>query len=114
MGLGSLATVGVQQPANLAVIVFDNGLYGETGQQESHTGRTADLAAAAAACGIADAHDVRDDAGLARLGGLLATFRRPLFARVAIAPTDPPRVLPTRDGVELKLRFRRALAVRAG
>jgi thiamine pyrophosphate-dependent acetolactate synthase large subunit-like protein len=27
MGLGSLATIGVQKPANLAIVVFDNGLY---------------------------------------------------------------------------------------
>src|SRR5262245_3923786 len=37
MGLGSLATIGIQQPRNLAVIVFDNGVYGETGMQPSHT-----------------------------------------------------------------------------
>ena len=29
MGMGSLATVGVQRPANLAIVVFDNGYYGE-------------------------------------------------------------------------------------
>jgi thiamine pyrophosphate-dependent acetolactate synthase large subunit-like protein len=108
MGLGALATVGVQQPANLAIVVFDNGLYGETGSQASHTRGTVDLVKAAAACGIGLAIDARDDAGLARLSGLLATFTETLFARVAIEPTDPPRVLPTRDGVELKLRFRRA------
>src|SRR5438034_8644569 len=43
MGLGSLATIGVQRPANLAVIVFDNGLYLETGMQPTHTGKGADL-----------------------------------------------------------------------
>src|SRR5438067_69909 len=37
MGLGSLATIGVQKPNNLAIVVFDNGLYGETGMQASHT-----------------------------------------------------------------------------
>ena len=35
MGLGALATIGVQQPDNLAIVVFDNGLYGETGRQRS-------------------------------------------------------------------------------
>ncbi len=108
MGLGALATIGVQRPLNLAVVVFDNGLYGETGRQASHTRAGVDLVAAAAACGIDLALDVADEAALARLAGLLASFTQPLFARVAIEPTDPPRVLPTRDGVELKLRFRRA------
>jgi thiamine pyrophosphate-dependent acetolactate synthase large subunit-like protein len=33
MGLGSLATIGVQQPQNLSIVVIDNGRYGETGMQ---------------------------------------------------------------------------------
>ena len=40
MGLGSLATIGVQRPPNLAIVVFDNERYGETGMQATHT-RTA-------------------------------------------------------------------------
>ena len=43
MGMGALATIGVQQPNNLAVIVFDNGVYGETGMQPSHTQSGVDL-----------------------------------------------------------------------
>src|SRR3978361_2554376 len=43
MGLGSLATIGVQKPKNLAIVVFDNGLYGETGMQASHTSGGVDL-----------------------------------------------------------------------
>ena len=43
MGMGSLATIGVQRPANLAVIVFDNRRYGETGMQASHTDKGVDL-----------------------------------------------------------------------
>jgi thiamine pyrophosphate-dependent acetolactate synthase large subunit-like protein len=111
MGLGALATVAVQRPANLAIVVFDNGLYGETGSQASHTGGTVDLAKAAAACGIGCTVEVTDEPGLARLAGLLATFTQTLFARVAITPTEPPRVLPTRDGVALKLRFRKAIGL---
>lgn len=112
MGLGALASVGVQRPVNLAVIVFDNGLYGETGRQASHTGSGVDLVGAAVACGIELALNVADEAGVARLARLLKSFTQPLFARVAIAPTDPPRVLPSRDGVELKLRFRAAAGVK--
>jgi hypothetical protein len=33
MGLGSLATAGVQKPKNLSVVVIDNERYGETGMQ---------------------------------------------------------------------------------
>jgi hypothetical protein len=34
-----------------------------------------------------------------------------LFARVAIRAEEPPRILPPRDGVLLKTRFRRATSV---
>ena len=43
----------------------------------------------------------------------LKTFTEMLFARVQIAPEEPPRVLPLRDGIELKNRFRAALGLKA-
>ena len=43
MGVGSLATIGVQKPNNLSIIVLDNGYYGETGMQKSHTSFGVDL-----------------------------------------------------------------------
>jgi thiamine pyrophosphate-dependent acetolactate synthase large subunit-like protein len=52
MGLGALATVGVQKPGNLAVVVLDNERYGETGMQATHTAHGVDLAAVAEACGF--------------------------------------------------------------
>src|SRR5262249_20135499 len=113
MGLGSLATIGVQQPKNLAVIVFDNSVYGETGGQPSHTQNGVDLVSAARACGIAASLDVRDETELADLAAQLRHLRGPLFARVAIAADEPPRVLPEKDGVALKQRFRAALGVKA-
>ena len=60
MGMGSLGTIGIQKPKNLAVIVFDNGVYGVTGMQPSHTQSGADLTAVAAGCGFADCIDVND------------------------------------------------------
>jgi thiamine pyrophosphate-dependent acetolactate synthase large subunit-like protein len=110
MGLGSLATIGVQRPKNLAVIVFDNGHYGETGMQASHTACGVDLVAIARSCGFEAPSDVEDEAELGRLAARLRALAGPLFARVRITSDEPPRVLPTRDGVELKLRFRRAAA----
>src|ERR1700756_2556373 len=55
MGLGSLATIGVQSPPNLAIAVFDNGHYGETGMQPSHTVETGNLVGVAKACGFKEA-----------------------------------------------------------
>ncbi|HET7850913.1 MAG TPA: thiamine pyrophosphate-dependent enzyme [Pseudolabrys sp.] len=109
MGLGSLATMGMQRPDNLAVIVFDNGVYGETGMQPSHTQNGADLVSVARGCGFATALDVSDETGLHALAGRLASFTELFFARVRIVADDPPRVLPLRDGVALKDRFRAAV-----
>ena len=113
MGLGSLGTIGVQKPPNLAIIVFDNAVYGETGGQASHTHGVVDLVAAARACGIAACVDVRDEAGLENLAARLKRLNETLFARVAINADEPPRVLPEKDGVALKQRFRTALGLKA-
>src|ERR1700677_1732353 len=62
MGLGGLATIAVAAPANLVVVVLDNGHYGETGMQRSHTGRGLDLASIARAAGFVEAVTVTDPA----------------------------------------------------
>jgi thiamine pyrophosphate-dependent acetolactate synthase large subunit-like protein len=112
MGLGSLASIGVQKPQNLAVIVFDNGVYGETGGQPSHTAAGGvDLVAVAQACRFATCLDLHDEQGVAGLAARLNSFAGPLFARIAIKPDEPPRVLPEKDGVVLKRRFRAALGL---
>jgi thiamine pyrophosphate-dependent acetolactate synthase large subunit-like protein len=111
MGLGALATIGIQRPSNLAVIVFDNGVYGETGMQPSHTQSGVDLLKVAGACGIEACLDVRDEAALHDLAGRLKGLHTTLFARVLIEANEPPRVLPERDGVVLKQRFRKAIGV---
>jgi thiamine pyrophosphate-dependent acetolactate synthase large subunit-like protein len=113
MGIGSLATIGVQQPLNLSIVVFDNGLYGETGRQASHTQSGVDLCAVARGSGIAHVIDIADDAGLHELAGLLAKGDGPLFARVPITADGPGRALPEKDGVAIKDRVRRAVE-RAG
>jgi thiamine pyrophosphate-dependent acetolactate synthase large subunit-like protein len=113
MGLGALATIGVQQPANLAIIVFDNGLYGETGGQPSHTQSRVDLVAIARGAGFPDSVEVIDQAGLDALVARLKNLDGLLFARVEIVTDDPPRVLPERDGVAIKQRFRAALGLEA-
>ena len=111
MGLGGLATIGVTRPPNLALVVFDNGHYGETGMQASHTNADVGLSAVAQACGIEAVFDIANEAALDEFAARLPHCERTLFARVAIRADEPPRVLPTRDGVFLKNRFRQALGV---
>jgi len=111
MGLGALATIGQRRPPNLAICVFDNGHYGETGMQASHTLSTTSLTGVARACGIDGVLDISDEAGLRDFAGRVHTSEQTLFARVAIVADEPPRVLPTRDGVLLKNRFRQAIGI---
>jgi thiamine pyrophosphate-dependent acetolactate synthase large subunit-like protein len=111
MGLGSLATIGVQRPPNLAVAVFDNGHYGETGMQASHTAEGVELVAIARACGFKETFDITDELGLRDFAARAQNAPTTLFARIAIRADEPPRVLPPRDGVLLKNRFRQALGL---
>ena len=112
MGLGALATVGVQRPPNLAVAVFDNGHYAETGMQRSHTDHGVSLCGVARSCGVEGVYDISNRAALDAFARLVrAPSERTLFARIAIHAEEPPRVLPSRDGVFLKNRFRLAIGV---
>jgi thiamine pyrophosphate-dependent acetolactate synthase large subunit-like protein len=111
MGMGSLATVGVQQPANLAIVVLDNGHYGETGMQRSHSSQGADLTGIARASGIAESHLVREAGEVEQVAARVAARSGPCFAQVLIDTDEPPRALPARDGTYLKNRFRAALGL---
>ena len=107
MGLGALATIGVQQPANLTVVVIDNERYGETGMQRTHTAYGVDLAGVAAACKFKNASTTTKD--LKPLRELVYQTPGPNFAVVKVLDEKLPLVLPPQDGIELKDRFRKAL-----
>jgi len=113
MGLGGLATIGARCPANLGIVVLDNGRYGETGMQASHTALGVDLCGVARAAGFAEVAEASDLHGIAALRpGLSAITGGPRFAVLRIAPEEVPRALPMRDGVALKLRMRAHLGFR--
>ena len=112
MGLGGLATIAVAGPGNLTIAVIDNGHFGETGMQQSHTGRGLDLAAVAASMAFAGTGTVRDMAGVAALH---TTLHRPAAGPrlyvLKVAARNLPRSLPARDAVYLKNRFRAQLGL---
>jgi len=112
MGLGSLATIGVQRPANLAIVVIDNERYGETGMQTTHTAHGIDMAAMARGCGFKDSRIVTTRAGVTRLRAAIHGKKGPLFAQVKVVAEKLPLVLPPHDGVVLKDRFREALGAK--
>lgn len=112
MGLGGFATIALQGPKNLAVVILDNGLYGETGAQATHTAGGADIAKIAAACGIAETLTVTTMDEVSSLAERITRVGQgPLVAVVKIDAASPLRVLPSRDGAWLKGRFRQALGL---
>ncbi len=88
MGLGALATIGAQR---------------------SHTSQGTNLAAVARACGIADASEMHKISELPALAARINARSGCLFTQVRVRPDDLPRILPPRDGVYLKNRFREVL-----
>jgi thiamine pyrophosphate-dependent acetolactate synthase large subunit-like protein len=109
MGLGSLATIGVQQPRNLAVVVLDNEHYGETGMQQTHTRFGMDLAGVAKAAGFRASGIVYNAAQLKTWIPRLYRQAGPLFVNIKVTTEPAPLVLPVRDGPTLRNRFREAL-----
>jgi|SRR6478609_5381813 len=110
MGMGSLATVGLQKPGNLSIAVLDNEAYGETGGQASHTAAAADLVGVARACGISDARAMTTMAEVEAFASSLQDVTSgPRFASVKIDAANLERVLSSRDGTFIVNRIRGSL-----
>src|SRR6202012_6263309 len=105
MGIGSFATVGLQKPKNLTIVVLVNERYGETGGQASHTAATVDLIGMAEASGIADARALSPMAELESFAASLQDVSQgPRFATVKIDGANLERVLASRDGTYIANR----------
>ena len=112
MNLSALATVAVMDPANLAIVCVDNGHYGETGYQKSHTSLGVVLERIAQGAGIkrtrtvAAADEIESGARLLREGNGAA------FVLLRVAPTEPPAYKRNLDPASCRDRFRAALPPR--
>ncbi|GGC63447.1 aldehyde dehydrogenase [Siccirubricoccus deserti] len=113
MGIGSLATIAVQKPRNLSIIVLDNEHYGETGMQETHTRHGVDLVTMARGAGIADARLVRTAEEVIALRAAVHAGTGPIFAQVKIDEASEPLVLPPREASILQARMREAIMGKA-
>jgi thiamine pyrophosphate-dependent acetolactate synthase large subunit-like protein len=111
MGMGGLATIGIARPKNLVIVVLDNGHFGETGMQRSHTGLGIEIADIAKACGLEagvvsdlpGVHAVRTKLHEPAAGPRLHVFK--------VKAENVPRSLPLRDAVHLKNRLRQHLGL---
>ncbi|MFW8564826.1 thiamine pyrophosphate-dependent enzyme [Orrella sp. 11846] len=109
MGLGALATIAVQDPDNLCVVVLDNEHYGETGMQKTHTHHGVDLVAMAKGAGITRTYLVKTEDELKALRHQIYSEKGSLFAVIKVDPEKLPLVLPPREGSYIKNRFRIAV-----
>jgi thiamine pyrophosphate-dependent acetolactate synthase large subunit-like protein len=111
MGLGGLATIAVQRPPNLAIVVFDNERYGETGMQATNTAHGVDLAAVAAACGFPTTGTLREQREVDAALPAIRSAPGPILYVAKIRAESLPFALPPKDGAYLKDRFRHAVGI---
>jgi phosphonopyruvate decarboxylase len=109
MNLGALATIAVLNPPNLAIVCVDNGHYGETGYQKSHTSLGVDLEKVALGCGIARTRTVRTEAEIADGARLLREGNATSFVLLRVQPTDPADGKLNLNAPQVRDRFRAAL-----
>ena len=109
MGLGSLASVAVQAPTNLTIVIFDNEHYGETGMQLSATANKTDIASIAIGCGISSSSTVNNEEDMKYALAEMFESPGPSLWVIKVRAENLDFVLPPKDGTFLKDRFRRAL-----
>lgn len=111
MGIGSLAVVADQSPANLAILVLDNESFGETGRQTGLTANKVDIPAVARGFGITRTMTVTGQGQVGELAEFLLQGQGPTLAIAKIALSEDPWRLPEKDGGTIAHRFRLALGV---
>jgi phosphonopyruvate decarboxylase len=109
MNVGALATIAVMNPPNLAIVCVDNGHYGETGYQRSHTSLGVDLEKIAAGAGIQLTRTIEDGADLAAGARLIREANATAFVLLRVKPTEPPSFKRVMDPAFCRDRFRAAL-----
>jgi thiamine pyrophosphate-dependent acetolactate synthase large subunit-like protein len=109
MNVGALATIAVQNPPNLAILCVDNGHYGETGYQKSHTSLGTDLERIASGCGIKTTRTIAAESDLADGARLLREGNGTAFVLLRVNPSEPPAARRNMDPAACRNRFRTAL-----
>lgn len=113
MNVGALATIAVANPANLSILCVDNGRYGETGYQKSHTSLGVDLEKIAIGAGIKATRTVSRREDIPEAAKMMRDTNGTAFVCVRVAPTDPPSFRRLLDPAACRTRFRIALLGRA-
>lgn len=109
MNIGALATISVMAPANLGILCVDNGHYGETGYQKSHTSCGVDLEKMAIGAGINVTSTIEQESDLEQGARMLRQSNGPSFVVVRVKPDPPPAYKRLMDPSASRVRFRMAL-----
>jgi len=109
MNIGALATIAVINPPNLAILCVDNGHYGETGWQKSHTSLGVDLEKIAIGSGIKRTRTVAVEGDIAEGARLLREGNGASFVNLRVKPTEPAAFKRNFDPSLCRDRFRAAL-----
>lgn len=106
MNVGSLATAAIMNPPNLKILCVDNGHYGETGYQKSHTCLGVDLEQMAIGAGIKATCSIEKEADLPKGARMLRETNGTSFVLLRVKPTDGPKVKRLLDPAASRVRFR--------
>jgi thiamine pyrophosphate-dependent acetolactate synthase large subunit-like protein len=109
MNVGTLATVGILKPSNLSILCVDNGHYGETGYQESHTQRGVNLELIAQGSAIPITRTIDSEEQIPEAKQLLQSSNGTSFILLRISTAPPPSIKRSMDATERKIAFRKAL-----
>ena len=96
-------------PPNLAIVCVDDGHYGETGYQKSHTSLGVDLEKIAAGSGTKATRTIASEEELADGARLLREGNGTAYVVLRVKPTDPPAFKRNMDPSACRNRFRTAL-----
>ena len=106
MNVGALATAAIMNPPNLRILCVDNGHYGETGYQKSHTCLGVDLEQMAIGAGIKSTCSVEKEADLAKGAKMLRESNGTCFVLLRVKPPDPPKFKRNLDPAGSRVKFR--------
>ncbi|MGH7076767.1 MAG: thiamine pyrophosphate-dependent enzyme [Acetobacteraceae bacterium] len=109
MNVGTLATIGVLDPPNLSILCVDNGHYGETGNQKSHTALGVQLDRIAAGSGIRVVRAVNTEADIADGARALREHNAASFVLLRVKEGPPALFKRNLSAAICRERFRNAL-----
>ena len=109
MNIGTLATIAILNPPNLSILCVDNGHYGETGNQKSHTSLGVRLDRMAAGAGIGVVRTVNSEAEIADGARALRPQNATAFVLLRVRDGPPAVFKRNMSAAACRERFRGAL-----